>query len=579
MLAGPSGVVYLTTDAGANWQGLATGQTELLYSVRMMNANVAYACGERGLVLRTTDQGGSWTPMQTGTVRDLTCIAPVNDSTLVAVGDTGSVLLSFSKGSTYYDIAGGIANVMRGVSFATPDTGTVVASGGYILRTSDGGASWIVRVLGLGSGLELNAVHFADGRNGWACGNNGRIEHTTDGGTVLWTESSVSNKQLYDLAFSSRQKGLVVGAAGVIGRTTNGVTWSQVASGTSFDLRGVHWADTTKALAVGLHGTILRSVDGGATWQTRTIATSPDLYAVCFSSPTEAWAAGTHGTLLHSSDGGSNWTLLAPPADVEFYAIRFTSRDTGYVAGSTGALFATTNGGNTWQRYVSGTGHDILRLQFLTTSLGFLVGSHGAILKTQNAGMPVTLVSFSATQRGASSIALRWETATERNCAAFDVQRARARDAGSADAGDWMTIASLPSKSIDGNGASYAWTDDGLGSGRWRYRLLQHDIDGSSTASPIVEVTLAGPSSLRIIDIAPLPADRSAMLHFMLAADDDALVTVRNLLGETVLTQRSVAGGAERNAMLGTGALPSGVYLIGISTNGATATGRLLVLH
>lgn len=580
MLAGPSGVVYLTTDAGANWQPMATGRSELLYSVRMMDANVAYACGERGLIIRTTDQGGTWTQLLTGVTYDLTSIAPLNDSTLAAVGDAGTVLLSFSNGDTFYDIATGMPLNVRGISFTSPDTGYAVAAGGRVLRSYNGGATWFSYVLGGSGAVELYAVHFADGKNGWACGDGGLIASTTDGGLSNWTGTHPTSKHLRDLAFATPWKALAVGNAGAIVRTVDGgQNWSQVNSGTGFDLRGVHWADTMKALAVGLHGTILRSIDGGASWQPRTIATSPELYAVCFSAPTEAWAAGTHGTLLHSTDSGTNWDLLTPPADVEFYAIRFTSRDTGYVAGSSGALFATTNGGSTWVRYVSGMGHDIYRLQFLTPSLGFLAGANGAILKTQNAGMPVTLVSFTAAQRGATSIGLRWETAEERNCAGFDVQRSNPESQAPGLDADWRIVASLPSKSVAGSGASYAWIDEALAPGRWRYRLVQRDIDGTIDYSPVVEATLAGPSSLRIVDLSPQPADRTALLRFTLPAEEDALVTVRNLLGETVHAQRAAAGTAARSAMLATDALPSGIYLIGISARGAHTTARLLVRH
>ena len=57
-----------------------------------------------------------------------------------------------------------------------------VGEAGTIIRTTDGGTSW-VSLTGGGSD-RLNSVYFIDANTGWIVGNNGTILKTTNGGTT-----------------------------------------------------------------------------------------------------------------------------------------------------------------------------------------------------------------------------------------------------------------------------------------------------------------------------------------------------------------------------------------------------------
>ena len=71
------------------------------------------------------------------------------------------------------------------MSFTDVSNGTVVGFSGTILRTTDGGGTWVAR--SSGTTKHLRDVSFADVNNGTAVGNSGTIVRTTDGGAT-WVE-------------------------------------------------------------------------------------------------------------------------------------------------------------------------------------------------------------------------------------------------------------------------------------------------------------------------------------------------------------------------------------------------------
>src|SRR5687768_670759 len=51
---------------------------------------------------------------------------------------------------------------------------------GLVVQTVDGGESWLIQA-DLGEGY-LESIYFTDKKNGWICGENGRLFKTSDGG-------------------------------------------------------------------------------------------------------------------------------------------------------------------------------------------------------------------------------------------------------------------------------------------------------------------------------------------------------------------------------------------------------------
>jgi hypothetical protein len=125
---------------------------------------------------------------------------------------------------------------LESVSCADATHVWAVGTGGAILATTNGGATWSPQTSG--TGADLWAATFADSTHGWAVG---------------WDDSSGS-------------------VGGVILATGDGgATWTKQASGRDEWLNGVAFADATHGWAVGRNittgvGSILATDDGGVTW-------------------------------------------------------------------------------------------------------------------------------------------------------------------------------------------------------------------------------------------------------------------------------------------------------------------------
>lgn len=158
-------------------------------------------------------------------------------------------------------------------------------------------------------------------------------------------------------------------------------------------------AQGNTVLAVGTHGTILRSLDAGKSWKQAAAPVSADLTTVRFSGPGVAWALGHDGVVLRSADGGAIWTRvldgrsllvllnshyrkLAASGDAgaaalvtevahaaaqsatagvlsyPFLDIRIDGRGEGFLAGAFGLLLHTRDGGKSWEPWLERAGND-----------------------------------------------------------------------------------------------------------------------------------------------------------------------------------------------------------------------------
>jgi hypothetical protein len=90
----------------------------------------------------------------------------------------------------------------------------MVGAGGTILKTSNGGNSWLIQSSGTIN--SLNSVHFTNAQNGWAVGNSGTLLKTSDGGSSWQNQSSGTIYPLYSVHFTDPQNGWTVGNFGNI---------------------------------------------------------------------------------------------------------------------------------------------------------------------------------------------------------------------------------------------------------------------------------------------------------------------------------------------------------------------------
>lgn len=210
-------------------------------------------------------------------------------------------------------------------------------------------------------------------------------------------------------------------------------------------------------------------------------------------------------------------------------------------------------------------------------------GWDAGALESSGAALPVELSGVSATA-APGTVQLTWTTASERNNAGFRVQR-RVGKTPSPQANAWTTIATVEGAGTTTESQSYRFTDSSppFTAERLRYRLLQVDLDGSTTASDPVVVERPSPSRVRLMPPHPNPAHSEVTVHVTLPEQPQsttARLAVFDVLGRQI-TARSLdaRGGTRRSVRLDVTDWPSGLYFVRLRVGATTRTERLTVVH
>jgi len=306
----------------------------------------------------------------------------------------------------------GMSTVLTDVSFTDASHGWIAGQAGYVLRTSDGGATWAKTTM---SGrVNLNSVSFADSTHGFASGNWWTTEYigkagpllfsTSDGGAT-WKKSRILpgvNGEMDHVVAIAADTACAVGATseiqhyGVVVRTTNGgSSWQtqlKQSGRKTTVLTGVDFIDADTGWASGYgahtgHGVVLATSDGGATWLKQTTPQSAWLTQICFVDDEHGWACADK-SVLRTADGGATWSKVAVSRgeDNDIEDVYFVDVQHGWAVGASGTIWASADGGATWTAQTSGVKSVLLAVAFVSAEQGWVVGEDNVVLKTADGG-------------------------------------------------------------------------------------------------------------------------------------------------------------------------------------------------
>lgn len=186
----------------------------------------------------------------------------------------------------------------------------------------------------------LLRMGFANDRIGWAVGEAGTIQCTTDGGATWKMQETPARKLLYDVSAIDDKQAWAVGASGTILQTVDGgQNWKEQSPGVAQTFRAVHFVDARRGWAAGAKGTIVTTANGGANWRRQMSNVELNLSDVFFVNANEGWIAGDRGLLLHTTDGGATWESAELSTHANLARLFFVAPDCGWVVGTSGAIF------------------------------------------------------------------------------------------------------------------------------------------------------------------------------------------------------------------------------------------------
>ena len=243
------------------------------------------------------------------------------------------------------------------------------------------------RLPGDGSETDFKSVFFIDANTGWIAAEDGKILHTTDGGSSWQAQTVATSRDLESIFFVDANRGWTVGDSGNIFHTNNGGTsWNLQTSGTAKDLKSVFVIDATTGWAAGDDAAILKTTDGGGQWAVITGIVFVNFNSISFADANNGWAVGDNA-IIRTADGGANWNGQFPPNDFSgrINSVFFVDVNNGWAVGDD-IITKTSNGGTTWVRQTFAPFSDLNSVFANDANNAWAVGTNARIFRTTNGG-------------------------------------------------------------------------------------------------------------------------------------------------------------------------------------------------
>lgn len=314
-VTGSHGGIIKTTDGGNNWNTQFSGVFYQIESIFFSDSDHGYAVvndwtGWRyGAILQTTNGGLNWIIKTQFDQFGMIDIHFPTASTGYAVGSNGVIWKTTNAGNNWNYMF--FSDFWLHSVFFINDRVGWIAGGSLqsdiILKTTNNGSSWFVVRQTSQNGL-LSGIFFIDEENGWACGDGGTILRTRDGGESWIKETTNIQNHLQEFSFANNQ-GYCVGYLGsilkydlnyqypfTVIRPNGGEVWY---TGTQEEIRWI-WSDTSNVNIEYSYGTGWNLIisdhpnTGEFTWTIPNVNTNNVLVKISKSDDSGIFAISSH---------------------------------------------------------------------------------------------------------------------------------------------------------------------------------------------------------------------------------------------------------------------------------------------
>ncbi len=297
----------------------------------------------------------NWTELSAITDWNLRSVSFIDSLTGWACGDFGTIIKTSDGGKSFVLQNSGTTSFIFDIFFRDKNNGFAAALkddfpfGTRILSTTNGGSDWIIQNYPEDN-FFFNSIYFVDSLVGFMGGTT--IVRTSNGGET-WNEvhidsNLISGLPVEEFRFYNNQLGFACGGfldvAGVVWRTTDsGLNWT--ASGVGPDpVFSINVLDSLNIVALagdpeGLFGVgRILSSDGGETWSFTTL----DFFGLAlgsdFRNKSEGWYAAGYN-FFYTSDSGINWGKISADSNKLVYDLIFTDEYTAFAVGDSGQVW------------------------------------------------------------------------------------------------------------------------------------------------------------------------------------------------------------------------------------------------
>ena len=258
----------------------------------------------------------------------------------------------------------------------------IVAVGefGIVLLSDDNGGAW--RQAQVPVSVALTNVRFASPQKGWAVGHAGVVLSTVDGGET-WAKQ-LDGRQAAELELTAaRAEG---GAGGASAQARLREAERLVADGADKPFLDIYFMDANRGLLIGAYGLIFETVDGGKSWQSlKGHIDNPKgkhLYSICVA-PSGIYLAGEQGALYRSTDSGKSFSEVKTPYVGTYFGV-IASAEALVVYGLRGHAYRSDDAGVTWERIDLGISTMLPAATRLGDGSLVLVDETGRVLRSRH---------------------------------------------------------------------------------------------------------------------------------------------------------------------------------------------------
>lgn len=289
-----------------------------------INTNTGWIAGDSGMIARTTNAGQNWIVQNTNILNDIKSIFFINERLGWAVSyevfpDSltylGTRVLKTSNGGiNWINYMYPDTNIfMRAVYFRDSLTGFMSGAPSLIVRTTDAGSTWIKTDTdtSLILGFPVECVSFVNNQIGYASGGfrdiAGAMWVTTNGG-LNWKGQIVAPEPINDIYIFNLTKAIAAGGDFEFGSST------------------------------------VKTFNQGVSWQYDTIGTFGVASSIDFRTPKEGWITlGVAQKFSYTLDSGNRWNTIFSPDSTPVYDVQFIDSLHGWSVGANGAIYLYSN--------------------------------------------------------------------------------------------------------------------------------------------------------------------------------------------------------------------------------------------
>lgn len=245
---------------------------------------------------------------------------------LVAVGERGHVVGSLD-GQEWVQVPTPTRATLIAVSFPDASNGWAVGHDAVILRSRDGGRSWIIQNFEPDLEKPFLDVLFLDAKYGIAIGAYSLMYVTRDGGDT-WEEldTPIREDEWHFNAITRLNNGnlFIVGEAGTLAISTdNGETWEAIESPYESSMFDVAAVGESGVLIAGLRGNAFMAEDAAdPQWQKLELDSENSLIGAAQLSNGEAVMVGINGVIYTTSNGLQDIRTLDNPVGITLAGVQ-----------------------------------------------------------------------------------------------------------------------------------------------------------------------------------------------------------------------------------------------------------------